>query len=237
MVTDNLGVASLVHDAPERFPVGETLVTWTAMDVGGNTATAAQRVTVIGPPLCNATVLSNVLSVAQANPPFFADNFEDASVLDHWGSPEEENPWEIIEVGGNHVLKLEGAGIAPKAPFPTSDYFLQLRFLHREKGLRLLLRAEWGGPKYEVALTADGRTIELHRSGMEAERLGIAETSLAPGEWHELGVLLRGSDIVVILNGEAVFAVTDPDPLTGLRMVIDPDALIDDLAIWPVGKP
>ena len=44
---DLLGVISITNDAPEFFPVGETIVTWTATDVGGNTASTEQRITII----------------------------------------------------------------------------------------------------------------------------------------------------------------------------------------------
>jgi len=43
---DILGVVSVTNDAPEFFPVGETIVTWTATDVGGNTASIEQKITV-----------------------------------------------------------------------------------------------------------------------------------------------------------------------------------------------
>ncbi|MBL1279261.1 MAG: HYR domain-containing protein [Fluviicola sp.] len=46
-VTDNCAVASLTNDAPAVFPLGNTIVTWTAIDVNGNTLTCAQTVTVI----------------------------------------------------------------------------------------------------------------------------------------------------------------------------------------------
>lgn len=45
--TDNVGVASIVSDAPNVFPVGTTIVTWTAEDTSGNSASATQRVTVV----------------------------------------------------------------------------------------------------------------------------------------------------------------------------------------------
>lgn len=38
---------TLTNDAPDAFPVGTTLVTWTATDANGNTGTAIQRVTVV----------------------------------------------------------------------------------------------------------------------------------------------------------------------------------------------
>ncbi|HSB57380.1 MAG TPA: HYR domain-containing protein [Nitrosopumilaceae archaeon] len=45
--TDASGIASLVNNAPERFPLGLTIITWTATDASGNTAKATQTVTVV----------------------------------------------------------------------------------------------------------------------------------------------------------------------------------------------
>ncbi|MCL6261716.1 HYR domain-containing protein, partial [Aquiflexum sp. TKW24L] len=45
-ISDNCSVASVSNDAPDIFPIGETMVTWTVTDVSGNTATAKQKVTV-----------------------------------------------------------------------------------------------------------------------------------------------------------------------------------------------
>jgi len=44
---DLLGVISITNDAPEFFPIGETIVTWTATDVGGNTSNIEQKITVV----------------------------------------------------------------------------------------------------------------------------------------------------------------------------------------------
>jgi len=40
-------VISITNNAPQFFPVGETIVTWTATDVGGNTANIEQKITVV----------------------------------------------------------------------------------------------------------------------------------------------------------------------------------------------
>ena len=46
--TDNCDPSpSVTNDAPESFPVGETVVLWTAMDACGNTSTCSQFVTII----------------------------------------------------------------------------------------------------------------------------------------------------------------------------------------------
>ncbi len=53
----------VANNAPALFPVGTTMVTWTATDDAGNTASAAQQVTVVpGPP---QNQLSNVAKVIQ----------------------------------------------------------------------------------------------------------------------------------------------------------------------------
>ncbi|QWV95003.1 HYR domain-containing protein [Geomonas oryzisoli] len=44
--SDAVGVTGLTNDAPAVFPVGTTVVTWTAKDAAGNTSSATQSVTV-----------------------------------------------------------------------------------------------------------------------------------------------------------------------------------------------
>jgi len=44
---DILGVMSITSDAPEFFPLGETIVTWTATDIVGNTSTTEQKVIIV----------------------------------------------------------------------------------------------------------------------------------------------------------------------------------------------
>ena len=45
--TDVSGVVSVISDAPEFFPIGETIVTWTATDVAGNESSIEQKVTIV----------------------------------------------------------------------------------------------------------------------------------------------------------------------------------------------
>ncbi len=44
--TDASGIASVTSNAPQKFPLGITMVTWTAIDNGGNVAKAVQKITV-----------------------------------------------------------------------------------------------------------------------------------------------------------------------------------------------
>jgi len=47
LTTDVVGVISITNDAPEVFPLGETLVTWTATDVASNSVSAIQKIIVV----------------------------------------------------------------------------------------------------------------------------------------------------------------------------------------------
>ncbi|MCH7411310.1 HYR domain-containing protein, partial [Belliella sp. DSM 111904] len=46
IVSDNCAIDQVLNDAPESFPLGETIVTWTVIDAAGNSATATQLITV-----------------------------------------------------------------------------------------------------------------------------------------------------------------------------------------------
>ncbi|MGI0093905.1 MAG: HYR domain-containing protein, partial [Nitrosotalea sp.] len=45
--TDNSGIASITSNAPPKFPLGITMITWTAIDNGGNVAKVVQKITVV----------------------------------------------------------------------------------------------------------------------------------------------------------------------------------------------
>lgn len=65
---DACGTVTVAHDGPPTFPLGDTVVTWTATDACGHTATATQLVTVENlPPIADIVVqqLTDIGSTAQ----------------------------------------------------------------------------------------------------------------------------------------------------------------------------
>jgi hypothetical protein len=56
---------TITNDAPAVFPLGETLVTWTATDASGNVATATQKVTVVDTTPPTLSVPGNITGVEQ----------------------------------------------------------------------------------------------------------------------------------------------------------------------------
>ena len=65
ITSDNCGVAFVTNNAPSAFAVGETFVTWTVIDVNGNSTNTIQKVTItddVAPiliPSANITVFAN----------------------------------------------------------------------------------------------------------------------------------------------------------------------------------
>lgn len=86
LATDNCGIAALNNNAPAVFPIGTTVVTWTATDLSGNKATATQLVTVTdaeapvftAPP---ADMTVSCESVPPASTPAVTDNADPAPVV------------------------------------------------------------------------------------------------------------------------------------------------------------
>ena len=75
-VTDNVDSITATNDAPDSYSLGETLITWTATDNSGNTATAIQRVTVqdttnptiTAPPDINAEATGQLTTIELGSP-------------------------------------------------------------------------------------------------------------------------------------------------------------------------
>jgi hypothetical protein len=67
VATDSVGVASVTNDAPEKFPVGETIVTWTAKDSSNNVNTATQKITIVDTVPPKFAKLSDVTAEATSN--------------------------------------------------------------------------------------------------------------------------------------------------------------------------
>jgi len=64
LVEDVVGVVSITNDTPQAFPVGDTIVTWTATDAAGNSANAAQAISVVDTTPPSITPLDPIIQEA-----------------------------------------------------------------------------------------------------------------------------------------------------------------------------
>lgn len=114
---DNVAVALVVNDAPLQFPKGVNIVTWTATDTSGNTATATQIVTVVDNELpmivglsdlvVNTDVGKNFASGVALGSPITADNCGVATVTNHAPAHlalgTNTVTWTAIDTSGNNA--------------------------------------------------------------------------------------------------------------------------------------
>ena len=85
IVEDISEMDSISNDAPEFFPLGETIVTWTAIDTSGNSASDTQLVTVVD------TIVPQIMS-----PP--DTNFEAVDTLENYIELVGEKVFDIVEI-------------------------------------------------------------------------------------------------------------------------------------------
>ncbi|NVO21442.1 MAG: gliding motility-associated C-terminal domain-containing protein, partial [Bacteroidetes bacterium] len=119
--TDNCGTPIITNNAPSIFPAGTTMVTWTATDPSGNSASCVQSVTINAGPnayagadaiICQGTANYQVTDAVATN---YSSLLWTTSGLGTLQNPATINPIYIPQIGetGNILLTLTVNGIAP----------------------------------------------------------------------------------------------------------------------------
>ncbi len=117
---DNCTVASITSNAPAAFPVGTTIVTWSATDISGNIGTATQNVTIVDninpsiiPPNDLTAVTNSGCTADNLNlgTPITSDNCGVAFVTNNAPSAfavgETFVTWTVIDVNGNSTNTIQ----------------------------------------------------------------------------------------------------------------------------------
>ncbi|MEC8530034.1 MAG: HYR domain-containing protein, partial [Thermoproteota archaeon] len=78
--SDQVEVSTITNDAPTTFPLGETIVTWTATDSSGNSASATQTITVVDTTAPVITPPQNIIVDAENTETFL--EIGSASIID-----------------------------------------------------------------------------------------------------------------------------------------------------------
>jgi len=233
--TDAHGPVQLELDAPDLLPIGESTVTWIATDLLGNVAVCEQVVFVKGSTLASDEAVSAILSIADTQPALLESTFEDTNGRETWSYDSDSN-WEIVEIDGGHGLWLGTDGTLSRSPIPTADYVFQLRFL-ADRNLKIMSYSESFVSHYHLDLNVESGTVELARREMSLTKntnklLGRVEIEANPESWHDLALICVDGSFAVLIDGELVMAVEDPEPLATtsgwLRVLSDGSTIIDD---------
>jgi gliding motility-associated-like protein len=112
--SDNCSAVTLSNNAPSTYPIGVTVVTWTATDASGNASTATQTVTVndVTPPVVTAPANITVSSITGCNAqnvnigaPVYSDNCSVVSVTNNapasFPSGNTTVTWTVTDASGN----------------------------------------------------------------------------------------------------------------------------------------
>ncbi len=115
IATDAVGVMSITNDSPDFFPIGETIVTWTATDIMGNAASITQKIIVLDTTQPELYVPENIVVEATSSDQneiylgdaSVIDNGEIASVINDapevFGIGNTTITWVAIDSSGNTI--------------------------------------------------------------------------------------------------------------------------------------
>ena len=171
-IYDEVGVMSVTNDAPEVFPLGETIVTWTATDSSGNSVSATQTITVVdttAPVVENLDSLTFEATAQNANlveiPLITAsDNTEiisitnDAPVLFEFGTTIIN--WSVVDIIGNQsVVEQQIDIIDTTLPTITSPVDVEVEATSMENNLVEFGFAEASDQVEISTITNDAPTV------------------------------------------------------------------------------
>ena len=133
--TDLVSVTSVTNDAPEVFPLGQTIVTWTVADSSGNTATATQTIsikdttppTIESPKDIEVEATSSYENMISLIPPIAADTVSEITITNN--APkylplgETTITWTVIDKEGNSATATQKVTVvdttAPELTVPS----------------------------------------------------------------------------------------------------------------------
>jgi hypothetical protein len=167
--TDNCGVATLTRDfASDVFPVGETVVTWTATDVNGNVSTKAQRIVVVDnePPviICHDDILLSACEpIATWSLPEASDNC--SALVAQAGGPPSGSVFQngstttimykATDPAGNEATCAFTVSRAPALTASVGVNNSKLFFGLSDQSATIIARAQGGRAPYTISMTMD----------------------------------------------------------------------------------
>jgi len=138
----------------------------------------------------------------------FSDNFQDGNA-DGWDLA---LGWQIANEQGNYFLSCQGKDFAFAIPRVTSasDYVLQADFIAISGTVNFAIRMNYDG-SYAVGITDN--VVFLGKNKTVHDRVADAAINIADNKWHTVKIAVKGSNILVAIDGENRIDYWDSDPL------------------------
>jgi hypothetical protein len=233
--TDNCaGVSSVSNNAPASFPVGTTLVTWTATDAAGNVGLSTQNVTVTNstPPVvatpvaitasnsagtCGAlvSVSAPVAAPFCGNSECFTDNIDSYTVGEVSGQSPRWTPWPGS--GGSGLVTTSNSFSAPNSVRFTNEQDQLFLLGNKTSGVWTISwkmfvpagrTAYFNTQKFETAGLEFGQQVQFSSNGNGILQAGGAFTPFAypQGQWFDVRqvVDLGADSATFLINNVAV---------------------------------
>lgn len=180
--------------------------------------------------LAMLAILTFVLAgVADAQDPILVETFDDPA-LPGW----EVEGGDVVD----GVLRMSPGGFAFH-PVLADDLALHIRIRRSGPGDALIHYRFGATGNYAVRLGEGFAAVERHNGGVD--EIARAAAPSVSEEWTALTIVVRGPDHMILVNGEPVIELSDPQAFTGdgivLRVEAEGTVEFDDLVIEALGAP
>ena len=243
-ISDNCGTPTLVNDfnntsnANGIYPVGETIVTWTATDAAGNSNTCSQTVTVSDTEIPSISCADDV---SVNNDPGECNAF--VTVISPTATDNCVSP-------SNNALHFDGQNdrvtVSNSYAFGSTDFSIEFWLIIDElkTGEQYIITKDQSGtyPYFRFVVKPDGR-VSMDLAQSAGYGTGVASTTvLSPEQWYHIAFVRSGSDKLMYVNGILENTTTSTivnvnniyDIILGTRTSGDRplDGSLDDVRIW-----
>lgn len=220
------GDPTLTNDAPSQFPLGDTIVTWTATDASGNVTTATQKVTVedreapkIGatPRVKTSVVQGKVFATVELVEPTVRDNVDVVSLTND--APKRfpvgltQVNWTATDAAGNFDVRTQFVLVKNAAPVAEAGSDVRVDATSKS-GARVRLdgrdSSDEDGHKLTFAWSANGVNFANPAAARPIAKFPVGKTVARLVVTDEVGATSTDTVTVVVSFDQKLVAETRP---------------------------
>ncbi|HEV7281209.1 MAG TPA: HYR domain-containing protein [Pirellulaceae bacterium] len=220
------GNPTLTNDAPAQFPLGDTIVTWTATDASGNVTTATQTVTVEDrespriestPAVVTSVDKGQVFAKFNLEEPSVRDNVEVVSLTNdapkRFPVGKTQVNWTAVDAAGNFAVRTQVVVVKNVAPVAEAGSLIRVE-ANSKSGARVRLDARGSsdedGHKLTFSWTANGVNFSKRTSARPVGKFPVGKTVARVVVTDEVGATSTDTVTVIVSFDQKLVADTRP---------------------------